>query len=410
MNNREAHRAPVDFHVESTTRISAARLVYVIPSDDDLSVSAVRPRADERPRRDIDEVSRLEEELIATRDSLRSVVAEHQAATDALAAANEELVSTNEELQSTNEELRSTKEGLRSANEARNMANEELRSSNPELDQVARFLATLSHELRTPLSSMLLEAQLLGRIAGDDGRLRRATASIERSAKTQARLIEDLLDVSCIVSGKLVLDRRALDLKEIVQRSVYMAVPAAQAKALELQLKAPDDFAGTVHGDAVRLQQVVTNLLANAIKFTPRGGRIEVRLERTGDQAEITVTDTGMGIRAEVLPQLFERSFQAHSSVTRVHGGLGLGLAIVRHLVEAHGGQVRAESPGEGKGATLCVRLPMGPRGRNGPKASRRRLPATSPACACSGLASSARSSTCRRAPPGLRHRGLTPA
>jgi two-component system CheB/CheR fusion protein len=222
------------------------------------------------------------------------------------------------------------------------------------------FLATLSHELRTPLSSMLLEAQLLARISGNDSRLKRASSSIERSAKTQARLIEDLLDVSRIVSGKLLLDLRALDLKEIVQSSVDMATPAAEAKSVQLELEACDDFVGVVYGDAIRLQQVVTNLIANAIKFTPRGGRIAARLTRTGEQAQIAIADTGMGIRPEVLPHLFARFVQADSSVTRAHGGLGLGLAIVRHLVEAHGGQVRAESPGEGAGATLLVTLPIG--------------------------------------------------
>ena len=222
------------------------------------------------------------------------------------------------------------------------------------------FLATLSHELRTPLSSILLEAQLLGRMAGSDPRLERASASLERAARAQARLIDDLLDVSRIVSGKLLLDLRAVDLKEIVQSSVDMAMSAAAAKSLALGLTIPDDFTGMVYGDALRLQQVVSNLIANSIKFTPRGGRIGVALERTGDQARITITDTGIGIRPEVLPHLFAAFVQADSSVTRAHGGLGLGLAIVRHLVEAHGGQVRAESRGEGKGSSFYVTLPLG--------------------------------------------------
>ncbi len=222
------------------------------------------------------------------------------------------------------------------------------------------FLATLSHELRTPLSGILLEAQFLGRMGGADPRLGRASASLERAARAQARLIDDLLDVSRIVSGKLLLDLRAVDVKEIVQSSVDMALSAAAAKSLTLTLKLADDFVGTVYGDALRLQQVVSNLIANAIKFTPRGGRIGVSLERTGDHVRITVTDTGIGIRPEVLPHLFAAFVQADSSVTRVHGGLGLGLAIVRHLVEAHGGQVRVESPGEGKGSSFYVTLPLG--------------------------------------------------
>ncbi len=222
------------------------------------------------------------------------------------------------------------------------------------------FLATLSHELRTPLSGILLEAQFLGRMGGSDPRLARASASLERAARAQARLIDDLLDVSRIVSGKLLLDLRAVDLKEIVQSSFDMAMSAAAAKSLTLAMKVPDDFVGMVYGDALRLQQVVSNLIANSIKFTPRGGRIGVGLERTDDYARITVTDTGIGIRAEVLPHLFAAFVQADSSVTRVHGGLGLGLAIVRHLVEAHGGQVRAESPGEGEGSSFYVTLPLG--------------------------------------------------
>jgi two-component system CheB/CheR fusion protein len=222
------------------------------------------------------------------------------------------------------------------------------------------FLATLSHELRTPLSGILLEAQLLARIAGDDPRLVRASASLERAARAQARLINDLLDVSRIVSGKLLLDLRAVDLKEIVQSSVDMAMSAAAAKSLTLELKIPDGFSGMVYGDALRLQQVVSNLIANSIKFTPRGGRVGVGLERTGDHARITIADTGIGIRPEVLPLLFAAFVQADSSVTRAHGGLGLGLAIVRHLAEAHGGQVRAESPGEGKGSSFFVTLPLG--------------------------------------------------
>ncbi len=222
------------------------------------------------------------------------------------------------------------------------------------------FLATLSHELRTPLTSMLLEAQLLGRKAGEDPKLQRASASIERAARAQARLIDDLMDVSRIVSGKLLLDLRAVDLKEIVQNSVDMATPTADAKSLILELAVPDDFAGTVHGDAIRLQQVMANMIGNAIKFTPRGGRIDVRLERKGEQGEIAISDTGFGIRPDVLPHLFAKFVQADSSVTRAHGGLGLGLAIVRHLVEAHGGQVSAESRGAGMGATFRVTLPLG--------------------------------------------------
>jgi two-component system CheB/CheR fusion protein len=221
------------------------------------------------------------------------------------------------------------------------------------------FLATLSHELRTPLSTMVIQSQILRRLAVEDPRLARASAAIERSATTQAKLIEDLLDVSRIVSGKLLLDLGAVDLKETVQSAADVARPAAEAKSITFEV-ALDDAVETVYGDATRLHQVVGNLLTNAIKFTPHGGRVALRLERQGERAQITVADSGMGIRPEVLPQIFSQFVQADSSVTRTHGGLGLGLSIVRHLVEVHGGEVQAESPGEGQGATFRVTLPLG--------------------------------------------------
>ncbi|HSK09942.1 MAG TPA: chemotaxis protein CheB [Vicinamibacterales bacterium] len=221
------------------------------------------------------------------------------------------------------------------------------------------FLATLSHELRTPLSAMLMSAHVLKQTASEDPRVQRASASIERSARSQARLIGDLLDVSRIVSGKLFLDLGPVDLAAAVREAVDAARPSADAKALELTLDI-DRGIGSVYGDAGRLQQVVSNLLGNAIKFTPHGGRVSVALERVDRRARLTVRDTGIGIRPDVLPNLFNRFVQADSAVTRTHGGLGLGLSIVRHLVEVHGGTVQAESPGEGQGATFCVTLPLG--------------------------------------------------
>lgn len=222
------------------------------------------------------------------------------------------------------------------------------------------FLATLSHELRTPLSTMLMSAQLLRRVAGEDRRIERASASIERSVNAQARLVDDLLDVSRIVSGKLLLDLGPVDFAAVVHDAIDAARPSAGAKGLQLELSVDDEI-GSVYGDAPRLLQVVNNLLTNAIKFTPHGGRVSVQLERiAGERVQLTVTDTGIGIRPEVLPHLFSRFVQADSTVTRVHGGLGLGLSIVRHLVDAHGGQVSAESPSEGKGSTFRVTLPIG--------------------------------------------------
>jgi two-component system CheB/CheR fusion protein len=221
------------------------------------------------------------------------------------------------------------------------------------------FLATLSHELRTPLATVLLSAEVLSMTAADDPRVQRASASIERAARAQSRLIDDLLDVSRIVSGKLMLDLGPVDLALVVREAVDAARPSAEAKGVDLELVI-EDHVGAVYGDAARLLQVANNLLTNAIKFTPRGGHISVRLDANPGQAQLTVADSGMGIRPEVLPQLFSRFVQADSSVTRTHGGLGLGLAIVRHLVEAQGGVVQAESPGEGKGATFRVILPVG--------------------------------------------------
>jgi two-component system CheB/CheR fusion protein len=223
------------------------------------------------------------------------------------------------------------------------------------------FLATLSHELRTPLNAILLSAQILQRTAQDDPRIQRASAAIERAVGNQARLIDDLLDISRIVSGKLMLDLQAVDLATVVQSAVDVGRGSAEAKGIDLDLELPDSI-GPVHGDPVRLQQVVANLLNNSIKFTPRGGRIVVRLEAREGQARLTLRDTGAGLRAEMIPHLFDRFVQAESAMTRAHGGLGLGLAIVRHIVNVHGGEVSAESPGEGRGATFTVTLPIAAR------------------------------------------------
>lgn len=238
------------------------------------------------------------------------------------------------------------------------------------------FLATLSHELRTPLSTMLMSAQLLRKLAADNPSIERPSASIARAAAAQARLIDDLLDVSRIVSGKLLLDLSPVDLTAVVQEAVDVARPSALAKGLELDLEMEGTI-GAAFGDESRLLQVVNNLLTNAIKFTPRGGHIGVRLQGDGGYAELTVTDTGIGIPAEVLPRLFNRFVQADSAMTRTHGGLGLGLSIVRHLVEVHAGTVEVSSPGEGKGAEFRVRLPIGI-SRKASANETRRLPARS--------------------------------
>jgi signal transduction histidine kinase len=218
------------------------------------------------------------------------------------------------------------------------------------------FLATVSHELRTPLTAMLAWIHLLRN--GRPEQVARAVDTIERSAHAQARIIEDVLDVSRIITGKLRLELEHVNLADIVHAAVETVLPGAQAKELDL-VTVLDDREAKVDGDPTRLQQVVWNLLANAIKFTPKGGRIEVRLERGTSNVYLRVSDTGQGIRADFLPHVFERFRQADSAPTRASGGLGLGLALVRHLVELHGGQVSAESEGEGSGATFTVTLPL---------------------------------------------------
>lgn len=220
------------------------------------------------------------------------------------------------------------------------------------------FLATLSHELRTPLNVILMSAQLLRRFGGLDPTIKRASSAIERAVVNQARLIDDLLDISRIVSGKLLLDLQAVKMSTVVRSALDVAQDSATAKGLTL-LADIAELPGSVYGDPIRLQQVVTNLLNNAIKFTPTGGRIEIHLAPQDGRVELQITDTGIGIRPEVLPQLFSRFVQADSTMTRLQGGLGLGLAIVRHLVEVHGGEVHGESLGEGHGATFRVSLPL---------------------------------------------------
>jgi len=220
------------------------------------------------------------------------------------------------------------------------------------------FLATVSHELRTPLAAVLLWTRLMARGSLDDAKKARALELIERNAKLQAQLVEDLLDVSRIISGKLRVEVRPMDLAAAVDAALDAIRPAADAKAIRIE-SSLDPAAAFVAGDPARLQQVVWNLLSNAIKFTPKGGCVDVRLRRAESHVELTVSDTGEGISADFLPYVFERFRQADSTTTRAHSGLGLGLGIVRHLVELHGGTVRAESAGPGHGATFTVCLPL---------------------------------------------------
>ncbi len=222
------------------------------------------------------------------------------------------------------------------------------------------FLATLSHELRTPLNSILGWSQMLQTRNFGETDQKKALATIERSARSQSQLIDDLLDVSRIITGKLRLDVRGVDLPNVISAAVDAARPAAEAKNIRLQTLL-DPNAGPISGDPDRLQQIVWNLLSNAVKFTPKDGRVQVRLERVNSHVEIVVSDTGKGIEPEFLPHVFDRFRQSDGSMTRRHGGLGLGLAIVRQLVELHGGTVSVNSAGEDKGATFTVVLPLLP-------------------------------------------------
>ncbi|MGB3205216.1 MAG: PAS domain S-box protein [Crinalium sp.] len=219
------------------------------------------------------------------------------------------------------------------------------------------FLATLSHELRTPLNAMLGWTQLLRTRTFDPQTSARALETIDRNTKSLAQLIEDVLDVSRIITGKLQLNIRPIQLVPVIEAAIETVQPAANAKDIKIECLL-DFYRGKVLGDPNRLQQVVWNLLSNAVKFTPQGGRVEVRLKQINNDVYIEFIDTGKGIKNEFLPYVFERFRQADNSITRSYGGLGLGLAIVRHLVELHGGTVHAESAGEGKGATFVVILP----------------------------------------------------
>ena len=236
------------------------------------------------------------------------------------------------------------------------------RAARTEAERASRmkdeFLATLSHELRTPLNAILGWSHLLSTGTGSAQDAKEGIAVIERNARVQSKLVEDLLDMSRIITGQLRLDVRRVDLPEVIRAAVEAVKPPADAKGIRVHAVL-DPPAVPVQGDPARLQQILWNLLSNAIKFTPRGGRVQVTLERVNTHVEIAVSDSGIGIKPEFLPHLFERFRQADASTTRRFGGLGLGLAIVRQLVEQHGGTVSATSAGEGQGTTFRVSLPL---------------------------------------------------
>jgi CheY-like chemotaxis protein len=220
------------------------------------------------------------------------------------------------------------------------------------------FFATVSHELRTPLNAILGWSQFLKKDIGDPEKARHAAEVIERNGKLQAKLIADLLDMSRLISGKMRVEFEGIDLSVIIDAAMESISPTAAAKGVRID-RVGERMPQQIAGDPGRIQQVVWNLLSNAVKFTPRGGRVEIEVTALDDHVEIRVSDTGEGITPKVLPNIFDRFRQGDSSITRSHGGLGIGLALVKEIVELHGGRVRATSDGEGKGATFVIELPI---------------------------------------------------
>ncbi len=259
-------------------------------------------------------------------------------------------------------QIRDQIEAIRQGQFERQQLLESERAARREAERAGRikdeFLATLSHELRTPLNAILGWAQIIKMDPADTDAVAEGVNVIDRNVRIQAQLIEDLLDMSKIISGKVRLDVQAVDLAEVIDAALDSVMPALVAKEIRLE-KVVDAPASSVNGDPGRLQQVLWNLLTNAIKFTPKAGKIEIRVARFETHVEISVSDTGEGIAPEFLPQLFERFSQADASTTRKHGGLGLGLSIVRNLVEMHGGTIAAKSRGLGQGATFIIQLPL---------------------------------------------------
>ncbi len=362
---------PDSFGLETLARwqLTAPELpVIVLTGSDDeaLAVAAVREGA-----QDYLVKGRIDGALLA--QAIRYAI-ERKRAQEELRSANDELERRVEartaELRDSNERLQEeiaeralaqqqAAEGLAREQEARQM----VESANRSKDE---FLAILSHELRTPLNAILGWSEILRTGEPDRAEVREGIEVIERNARAQARLVEDVLEVSRIICGKVRLRIGPLDLAAVIDAALASAHPTATAKGVSLR-RSVDTLAAPVHGDPDRLQQVVWNLLSNAIKFTPAGGVVTIQASQTPGQSVVEVVDNGIGIKSDFLPFVFDRFRQFDGSSTRSHGGLGLGLSITRHLVEMHGGHISAGSEGEGKGATFTVLLPH----------SAARLPAT---------------------------------
>ncbi len=267
----------------------------------------------------------------------------------------QELASQSQDLETLAQEVTLGRRELQIALEALQEQTKELEEANRLKDE---FLAIVSHELRTPLNAILLGAQILRNRKPNESTTARALETIERNAKLQIQVVENLLDISRLLQGKLLLNRRPVNLKPIIETTINALQTAADAKAIQLK-SVLDSSVGLVSVDPDRLHQIVEHLLTNAIKFTPKGGRVDIRLERQDSYARMQVSDTGQGISAEFLPHVFDYFRQADSSTTRTHGGLGLGLAIVRQLVQLHDGTIQVESFGVGQGATFTVTFPL---------------------------------------------------
>lgn len=275
-------------------------------------------------------------------------------------------ITERKQLEEEREQLLASEQAARKeAEQAHTLSGERLRreqAARQQAEEASRlkdeFLAIVSHELRTPLNAILGWSGILRRKLDDPQTITQASETIERNARLQAQLIEDLLDISRIVTGRMRLDVQPVELPAVIQAALDAVRPAADAKDIRLQVVL-DPRAGPVSGDPGRLQQVLWNILSNAVKFTPKGGKVQIHLERVNSHVEVTVSDTGQGIPPDFLPYVFDRFRQADSSFTRVQQGLGLGLAIVRQLVELHGGTVEAHSAGKGFGATFTVKLPI---------------------------------------------------
>jgi signal transduction histidine kinase/ActR/RegA family two-component response regulator len=317
-----------------------------------------------------EEAARLREEAAGLREETSSL-------REAALRAREDAAQARSELEELLAQVREANERLVVASVHAQTMTEDAEQANHLKDE---FLATVSHELRTPLNAVLGWARMLGSEQLPPARAAHAIATIERNASALAHLIDDLLDVSRIVAGTLRLAPQPVDLVAVAQAALDGVRPVAAAKNVHLAFSPDSGALEPVSGDASRLQQVIGNLLANAIKFTPEGGRVDVFAERSNDHMTIRIVDTGQGITPDFLPHVFERFRQADDATTRRHTGLGLGLAIVRQLVELHGGTVQAASDGVGRGATFTVRLPISagtPRGSQAAVLGERRTAAS---------------------------------